>query len=103
MAATRIAPAPSNGGTDDGTLYMEAILAEIAALWRVTPEWLDGVAGTANAIIATSDTAVVSQVTDNGAAEIVLAGAGAQQHRTGDDRKSTASRRSRSSTPTAWR
>lgn len=67
MPAIRKTPTRSNGGTDNGESLADLLNAEIGALWRVAPERLVNVAGTANGIIATSDTSVVSQVTTTAA------------------------------------
>lgn len=51
--ATRKTPAPSNTGTDPaGPDYLEAVTAEIEALWKVAMVPLVDVGGTANAITA---------------------------------------------------
>lgn len=62
MAAIRKTPTPDNGGSDVGTDFTRLLDAEIEALWRLAPEYLDNVAGSANAIIATSDATLVSAV-----------------------------------------
>lgn len=59
-AAKRITPTPDNGGSGAGGNLARNIDSEIENLWLCAPEWLANVAGTANAITATSDTAVVS-------------------------------------------
>lgn len=60
MAALRKTPTTTNGGSDDGTVYTAAVDVEVAALWKVSWNWLITVAGTANVITASVDTAVVA-------------------------------------------
>ena len=63
-AATRKTPTQANGGSDDGISYTNAVDAEIEALWKgASIGWLINIAGTPNAVTATSDTAVVAAIT----------------------------------------
>lgn len=61
-AAVRKTPTRANGGSDDGILFPNAIDVEVEALWKVSWGFLIGVGGTANAITATSDTALVAAI-----------------------------------------
>jgi hypothetical protein len=61
-AAARKTPTQANGGSDDGVLYTNAVDVEIEALWKVAATWLISVAGTGNAITATSDTTLVAAI-----------------------------------------
>lgn len=63
MAALRKTPTTTNGGSDDGTAYTAAVDVEVEALWKVSLNWLLTVAGTANAITASTDTAIAAAIT----------------------------------------
>ncbi|HXF88150.1 MAG TPA: hypothetical protein VNK48_07355 [Xanthobacteraceae bacterium] len=63
MSAQRKTPTQANGGSDDGILYTNAVNTEIEALWTSSHGWLVNVGGTANAIIAQSDDALVDPIT----------------------------------------
>ena len=63
MAALRKAPTAANGGSDDGTAYTTAVDVEVAALWKVSWNWLISVGGTANVITASTDTALAAAIT----------------------------------------
>jgi hypothetical protein len=60
-AATRKTGTRANGGSGNGDIFTEALLAEISNLWGLVPEYLANVSGT-NTILATSDTTIVSAV-----------------------------------------
>lgn len=62
-AAQRKTPTQSNGGSDNGVTYTDAVDTEIGALWKCVPTRLTGIGGSANAITATSDTALVAAIT----------------------------------------
>lgn len=62
MAALRKTPTSTNGGSDVGTTYTQAVDTEIEALWVSSAVWLTSVAGTANAITASSDPGVVGPI-----------------------------------------
>jgi hypothetical protein len=62
MAALRKTPTPTNGGSGVGTNYTTAVDTEIEALWTCVPTFLTSIGGSANAITATSDTALVTGI-----------------------------------------
>lgn len=59
-AAVRKTPTNTNGGSDNGVNYTNAVDAEVENLWKLVPEWLVSIAGTANAITASTDTSIVA-------------------------------------------
>src|SRR6266576_1536624 len=61
-AAVRKTPTVANGGSDDGTLYTNAVDVEVEALWKVAATWLTSIGGTGNAITASSDTSLVAAI-----------------------------------------
>jgi len=61
-AAVRKTPTVANGGARDGTDYLNAVDAEIEALWTVASGWLISIGGTGNAITASTDTAIVAAI-----------------------------------------
>lgn len=63
MAALRKTPTSTNGGSDVGTTYAQAVDTEVEALWTCSAIFLTSVAGTANAITASSDSALVGPIT----------------------------------------
>lgn len=62
MIAQRKTPTISNGGSDNGVSYTNAVDGEAGALWGLVTERLINVGGSANALTATSDSAVVTPV-----------------------------------------
>lgn len=62
-AAQRKTPAPSNGGSDNGDVILEALNVEDIALWQCVATELISVGGTAIAITASSDTSLVVAIT----------------------------------------
>lgn len=62
MAALRKTPTSTNGGSDVGTTYAQAVDTEIEALWTCAPIFLTTIGGTANAITASSDSALVGAI-----------------------------------------
>lgn len=60
-AAVRKTPTNSNGGSDVGVNYTDAVDTEIEALWKCVATYLTSVAGT-NSITAASDTALVAVI-----------------------------------------
>lgn len=63
MVAKRKTPTPTNGGSSDGTSYVNAVDAEVEALWTCVPTWLTSVGGSANVITAASDPTLVAAIT----------------------------------------
>jgi len=62
-AAKRKTPTVANGAARDGDSYLNAVDIEAEALWRVSFGYLINVAGSGNAITATSDTSLVVAIT----------------------------------------
>lgn len=62
-AAKRKTPTTTNGGLRDGTNYLALVDAEVEWLASVSCGWLTNIAGTGDAITATSDTSVVAAIT----------------------------------------
>lgn len=62
MPAVRKTPTSANGGSDVGIPYTNAVDIEVEALWTCAPQWLTNIGGSANAITATSDTALVAAI-----------------------------------------
>jgi hypothetical protein len=63
VTAKRKTPTQTNGGSDDGIAYTDAVNEEIEALWKSTHAWLVNVAGSANAVTADTDAALVEPIT----------------------------------------
>lgn len=61
-AAVRKTPTSANGGSDKGTDYTNAVDTEIEALWSTVATALTSIGGSANAITASSDTALVAAI-----------------------------------------
>lgn len=61
-AAIRKTPTVANGGSDVGTTFTQLLDNEIEALWTVSTGYLTSIGGTANAITASSDTALVAAI-----------------------------------------
>lgn len=62
MPAVRKTPTSANGGSDVGIPFSTAVDTEIEALWLCAPQFLTSIGGSANAITASSDAALVSPV-----------------------------------------
>lgn len=63
VAAQRKTPTVANGGSQDGSVFETLLETEVIALWKCVPTWLPTVGGSANAITAASDTALVVAIT----------------------------------------
>lgn len=61
-AAIRKTPTTTNGGSDNGITYTNDVDAEVENLWRVACTELVSLGGSANAITASSDSAVVAAI-----------------------------------------
>lgn len=62
MTAIRKTPTSANNGSDVGIPYSTAVDNEIEALWLCAPQFLTSIGGTANAITASSDAALVAGI-----------------------------------------
>lgn len=62
MTAKRQTPTSANGGSDVGVPYADAVNNEVIGLWVCAPQFLTSIGGSANAITASSDAALVSPV-----------------------------------------
>ncbi|MCF2522353.1 hypothetical protein [Bradyrhizobium sp. G127] len=62
MVATRSTPTSTNGGSDNGISYTNAVNAAVSALFQCSYNWLTDVGGSANAITAASDAALVEPI-----------------------------------------
>lgn len=60
--ATRTTPTSTNGGSDNGVTYTDAVNRAVAALFQCAHNWLTNVGGTANALTADSDATLVEPV-----------------------------------------